>query len=143
MCYVPRGLTWHDSLSVVAEGHFACIHGGVVQQPGCCGSVDVVHVKWCHCPAGDFNRAKGKETFPSLGFQCITDFNRRILSVYGPHFGSRNDMDIVKMDIHVHALSKNRLHREARWWYYGHDGHVRSNCGSYLISDDDLSFQAG
>ena len=32
MCYVPRGLTWHDSLSVVAEGHFACIHGGVVQH---------------------------------------------------------------------------------------------------------------
>jgi hypothetical protein len=32
MCYVPRGLTWRDSLSVVAEGHFACIHGGVVQQ---------------------------------------------------------------------------------------------------------------
>ena len=32
MCYVPRGLTWHASLSVVAEGHFACIHGGVVQQ---------------------------------------------------------------------------------------------------------------
>ena len=125
--YMPRN---HSEL-VKVESFY-----NKVGLPGCCGSVDVVHVKWCHCPAGDFNRAKGKETFPSLGFQCITDFNRRILSVYGPHFGSRNDMDIVKTDINVHALSKNRLHREARWWYYGHDGHVRSNRGSYLICDN-------
>jgi hypothetical protein len=69
-----------------------------------CGSVDVVHVKWSFCPAGDFNRVKGMESFPSLGFQCITDFNRRILSIYGPHFGSRNDMDIVKTDENVNAM---------------------------------------
>ena len=31
--------------------------------PGCIGSVDVVHVKWCNCPAGDFNRSKGKERY--------------------------------------------------------------------------------
>ncbi len=39
-----------------------------VGLPGCCGSMDVVHIKWGNCPSGDFNRAKGKETFPSLGF---------------------------------------------------------------------------
>ena len=125
--YMPRN---QSELTKVEECYNA------VGLPGCCGSVDVVHVKWSHCPAGDFNRAKGKETFPSLGFQCITDFNRRILSVYGPHFGSRNDMDIVKTDVHVHAVAKNPLHREARWWYYGHDGHVRTNRGSYLICDN-------
>ena len=69
-----------------------------VSLPGYCGSVDVVHVKWSNCPAGDFNCARGKESFPSLGFQCITDFNFRILSICGPHYGSRNDMDIVKTD---------------------------------------------
>ena len=107
-----------------------------VGLPGCCGSVDVVHIKWSSCPAGDFNRAKGKESFPSLGFQCITDFNRRILSVYGPHFGSRNDMDIVKTDNNVGEMRSNRLLREARWSYYGHDGHIRSNRGMYLICDN-------
>ena len=75
-----------------------------VGLPGCCGSVDVAHVKWSNYPAGDFNCAKGKESFPSLGFQCITDFNRRILSIYGPYFGSRNDMDIVKTDENVNAM---------------------------------------
>jgi hypothetical protein len=76
--YMPR----NQSKSTKVEECY-----NAVGLPGCCGSVDVVHVKWSNCPAGDFNCAKGKETFPSLGFQCITDFNRRILSVYGPHFG--------------------------------------------------------
>jgi hypothetical protein len=76
--YMPRN---HSELTKVE----ACYNA--VGLPGCSGSVDVVHVKWSNCPAGDFNHAKGKETFPSLGFQCITDYSRRILSVYGPHFG--------------------------------------------------------
>jgi hypothetical protein len=125
--YMPRN---HSELTKVE----ACYNAAGL--PGCSGSVDVVHVKWSNCPAGDFNRAKGKETFPSLGFQCITDYNCRILSVYGPHFGSRNDMDIVKTDVHVHARKKNRLHRETWWSYYSHDGHVRTNRVSYLICDN-------
>jgi hypothetical protein len=33
-----------------------------VGLPGACGSMDVVHVKWSKRPAGDYNRAKGKES---------------------------------------------------------------------------------
>jgi hypothetical protein len=44
--------------------------------PGCCGSMDVVHVRWSQCPTGDLNRAKGKESFPTLAFECVTGFNR-------------------------------------------------------------------
>ena len=108
----------------------------IVGLPGCMGSIDVVHVKWANCPAGDFNRAKGKETFPSLGFECITDFNRRVLSIYGPHFGSRNDMDIVKTDVYVEMIRTKRLFRNAQWKYYNLDGHVRREKGMYLISDN-------
>ena len=104
--------------------------------PGCCGSIDVVHVRWSNCPAGDYNRAKGKESYPSLGFECVTDFNRRIMSIYGPHFGSRNDMDIVKTDKSVAAMSKKSLFRDARWKYYDQDGEVRTNRGAYLICDN-------
>ena len=43
--------------------------------PGAMGSVDVVHIKWSNCPAGDFNRAKGKQSYPSLAFECISDFD--------------------------------------------------------------------
>ncbi len=88
--YMPRNIT---KLNHVRSCY------GVAGLPGCMGSsIDVVHVKWANCPAGNFNRAKGKEMFPSLDFECITDFNRRVLSIYGPHFGSRYNMDIVKTD---------------------------------------------
>jgi hypothetical protein len=50
--------------------------------PGCVGSMDVVHVKWSNCPMGNHYRAKGKKGYPTLAFQCITDFNCRLLSVY-------------------------------------------------------------
>jgi hypothetical protein len=36
--------------------------------PGCGGSVNVVHVKWSNCLAGDVNRCTGKEGYPSLVF---------------------------------------------------------------------------
>ena len=55
-----------------------------VGLPGACGSMDVVHVKWSNFPAGDHNRAKGKEGYTMLGFQCITDFNWLILAVRTP-----------------------------------------------------------
>jgi hypothetical protein len=59
--------------------------------PGVAGSVDVVHVKWANCPAGDYNCSNGKESYPSIAFECITDYDRRILGVCGPQFGSNND----------------------------------------------------
>ena len=86
--------------------------------PGCVGSMDVVHVKWSQCPTGNHNRAKGKEGYPTLGFQCITDFNRRVMTIYGPQFGSRNDKDIVKHDDNVRAIRQNRLFANATWQYY-------------------------
>ncbi len=63
--------------------------------PGCCRSMDVVHVKWSACPNGNHNCAKGKCGYPSLGFQCITNFNCKILAVYSPQFGTINDKEIV------------------------------------------------
>jgi hypothetical protein len=34
--------------------------------PGACGLIDVVHVKWSKCPVGNYNRAKGKEGYPTM-----------------------------------------------------------------------------
>lgn len=76
-----------------------------VGLPGAMGSLDVVHVKWSSCPAGDFNRCKGKEGFPTLGFECITDYDRKIIGVFGPQFGTQNDKHIVKLDDNVAAVS--------------------------------------
>ena len=64
----------------------------------------MVHVKSSACPTGDHNCAKGKGSYPSLAFQCVTDFNLRILAVYGPQFGTRNDKEIVKDDPNIHNV---------------------------------------
>ena len=66
--------------------------------PGACGSIDVVHVKWAQCPAGDFNNCKGKESFPSVAFQCITDNRRQVLGIAPIQYGSRSDKHIVRLD---------------------------------------------
>ena len=67
-----------------------------VGLPGAMGLVDGVHCKWSKCPAGDFNRAKGKDGYPTLAFQCISDYNRCITAVFVPQWGTRNDKHIVK-----------------------------------------------
>jgi hypothetical protein len=64
--------------------------------PGCCRSMDVFHVKWSACPTGNHNCAKGKTGYPSLGCQCITNLNHRILAVYGPQFGTRNTRRLLR-----------------------------------------------
>ncbi len=104
--------------------------------PGSVGSMDVVHVKWSNFSTGDHNRAKGKEGYPTLGFQCITDFNRRVMAIYVPQFGSWNDKDIVKHDGNVRSIRKNCLFTNTTCQYYDGDGNVRTERGMYLICDN-------
>ena len=124
-------------LRTITKLHRVSLYYSYVGLPGCCGSMDVVHIKWGNCPSGEYNRAKGKKTFPSLGFQCVTDFNRRILLIYGPHFGTRNGMDIMKTDTNVDVVRRTkRLFRDARWKYFSMDGRERLERGMYLICDN-------
>ena len=102
--------------------------------PGAMGSIDVVHVKWSNCPAGDFNHAKGKQSYPSLAFECISDFDRRICHVHGPQFGTRNDKHIVKMDIGVAAIEKN--YSQVPWKYFDEYGVIHEDKGAFLICDN-------
>ena len=102
---------------------------------GCSGSMDVVHVKWLSCPTGDHNRPKGKAGFPTLAFQCITDYNRRVIGIYGPQCGTRNDKDIVKVDPNVYCI-RHGWHKDVSWKYYTYDGRVEKEQGAYLIRDN-------
>ena len=97
-----------------------------VGLPGTCGSVDVVHI---------INHTKGKEGYPTFAYQCITDFNRRIIDIYGPTFGSRNNKDIVKTDRNIRKVGEGFMSR-CYWQYYAKDGTVRTSKGMYLICDN-------
>ena len=64
--------------------------------------------------------------YPSLAFQCVTDFNCRILAVYGPQFGRRNDKEIVKDDPNVHYVQTG-WYKDVLWRYYTADGRVEED----------------
>ena len=103
--------------------------------PGAARSVDVVHVKRANCPAGDYNHSKGKDLYPSLAFECITDYDCWILGVFGPQFGSNNDKHIVKIDENIRLLSEGWLSRvESK--YYAQDEQICSSKGVYVICDN-------
>ena len=105
--------------------------------PGAMGLVDVVHVKWCNCPSSDFNHAKGKESYPSLAFECISDFNRCICSVYGLSFGSRNNKHIVKNDVGVRSVAdKKEKYSSIKWNHFDENGKVKTEEGAYLICNN-------
>ena len=119
MCELDKTSKWYSNVGL----------------PGACGSIEVVHVKWSNCPAGDHNCAKGKEGYPSLGFQCISDFNRKILGVYGPQFGSTNDKQIVKTDSNVRFVRFGWFSKVA-WRYWDERGCVQWDTGMYLICNN-------
>ena len=106
-----------------------------VGLPGAMGSVDVVHCKWSRCPKGDFNRAKGKEGYPTLAFQCISDFDRRIIGLFGPQWGTRNDKHIVKLDPNMRQIMQG-WYKTVVWCHFCHDGTVATDVGAHLISDN-------
>ena len=78
---------------------------------------------------------RGRRVTQLLALQCITDFNRRILGVYGPQFGTKNDKDIVKTDPNVKKI-RNGWFKDIWWQYYDADGSVKTERGMYLICDN-------
>jgi hypothetical protein len=102
---------------------------------GVMGSIDVVHCKWSNCPAGDRNHAKGKEGYPTLAFQCISDYDGQINGVFGPQWGTRNDKHIVKLDTSVKQI-KSGWYKDVEWCYFHCDETVATDASAYLISDN-------
>jgi hypothetical protein len=102
--------------------------------PGAGGSIDVVHVKWSRCPAGDYNKCKGKESFPSVAFECVTNNRRRVLGISPIQFGARSDKHIVRFDPTV-ELIKKQWYKDVDWEYYTADGELKKEKGIYFICD--------
>lgn len=104
--------------------------------PGCGGSIDVVHLKWSYCPAGDCNsnRCVGKEGFPTVAFEVVSDNSRRILGVSSVQYGARNDQHIVKLDETVSNL-KRKWYKDVEWSYFDVFGMEHRSYGVYLICD--------
>jgi hypothetical protein len=102
--------------------------------PGCGGSVGVVHVKWSNCPAGDVNRATGKEGYPSLAFEVVTGFNRQILGVSCAHFSTRNDKHILRSDETIRLIRED-WYSNVEWTLFNVNGEREVSSGVYFICD--------
>ncbi len=105
-----------------------------VGLPGGGGSIDVVHIKWSKCPAGDMNRCIGKEGYPTLAFEVVSGYDRKILGVSSVQFGTRNDQHIVKLDKNV-ATIRDDWYRTIEWEYLDENGNTCTAVGIYLICD--------
>ena len=118
----------YDELRAVMERY------ETAHLPGCAGSIDVVHLKWGNCPAGDINQCKGKEGYPTVAFEVISGFDREILGVSSVQFGTRNDQHIVKIDENVDRI-KNEWYKLVEWEHYDEYGKKHTSVGVYFVCD--------
>ena len=93
----------------------------VVGLLGCVGPMDVVHIKWSNCTAGDHNRAKEKECYTTLWLPMY--FRLQLTDPWnlwsGPMFRAQNDKDFVKLDPKVNKIWHGWFNHI--WWQYYHE----------------------
>ena len=105
--------------------------------PGAIGSMDVVHLAWCMCPAFLANLATGKEGYPSIAYNVICDHQGRALAVLTGAYGSTNDKTIVRFDDFVDDVRCDVFFRDFQYEVRtGPEPHDRKmECGAWLIID--------
>ena len=60
--------------------------------------INCVHIGWDLCPAAGFQaNCVGKEGYPTLVFEAIVSYTRRIMAVTKSFFGTWNEKTIMKM----------------------------------------------
>ena len=82
----------------VDELHDICQEYEYAGFPGCCGSVDGVHVPWYGFKAGARAEYVGKEKHPTLVFGVTVDHCYRIMHVTRAHAGATNDKFVIRAD---------------------------------------------
>ena len=110
-------------------------YASLVGLPGGVGSMDVVHVPLGACPAGLCNLMTGKEGYPSLGFNVISDHLGRALALMPGVYGSINDQTIVKFDQAVDDVKTKSLFTDYLYEIRNEQGEKSMERGLYIIVD--------
>ena len=116
-------LVCHGSITKISRGRWLA---RLLRLNGC-GSRDV----------GNYNCTKGKAGHPTLAFHCITDFNRRFVTIYCQQLGSRNNKEIVQVDRNVHSIKSEWL-KDVCWKNYTAEGRVEEDRGVHLICNNGI-----
>jgi hypothetical protein len=104
--------------------------------PGALGSVDGVHTRWDRCTQSNLNRHKGKEGFPTLGFQVVVLHTTWIVSVTKAFAGSYNDKTITRYDDFVQSIRRRERYAENEFQTFALDGSITTRKGLFLICDN-------
>lgn len=102
--------------------------------PGCGGSVNVAQLKWSWCSAGEFNRACGKEQFPTAAFECVTDNKHRTHGVISFLFWSKKQQMYFCLIPSLQCLPPNDAIR--MWYRYILAGEIKEFKSICLICDN-------
>lgn len=107
--------------------------------PGCCGSIDVVKIGWDYCHASLKNLFKGKEGYPSVGYQAICTARRFIQSAGPGNAGTHNDKTTIKYDSTVKSVRSGKSWlRQYLWFTRQPDGSAQLFRGVYFICNSYL-----
>ena len=104
--------------------------------PGAIASVDGVHVRWDRCSQSNLIRHKGKEAYPSLGFQVSVLHTTWIISCTQAFAGSYNDKTITRYDEFVQKIHNREMYSDREFVTFDATGHPTRHRGLWLICDN-------
>ena len=126
--YAPRNV---DELEDICEEY------SYAGFPGCCGSVDGVHVPWYGFKSGARADFVGKEKQPTLVFGVTVDHRYLIVHVTEAHAGATNDKFVIRGDeFHTHTMH-TQLFKDYKFdLYTSKDGAKTARFkGCYVLCD--------
>ena len=123
---LPKG---DDLKEVMQEYHKRGLTGAM-------GSIDVTHILWDRVPAHLACDFVGKEGKPTLAFEVIVDFTRRVLAVTHGFPGSENDKTISRNDTALEMIRTEGPYATQQFQLYDAGGAKHQWQEAYLICDN-------
>ena len=84
----------------------------------------------------------GKEGFATISYEVVVDHQKRIMHSTAGHYGSRNDLTIVKFDGFVTKMRRKEMYHDITYQLYGERiengqqvNKTHDIAGAYLICD--------
>ena len=103
--------------------------------PGACGSMDGVQIYWEACPYRLKYSFTGKETKPTVGFNCTVDHNLRFLYVGDLFAGRFNDKTKLLYDEYIQELRTGKF-KDFAYTMKDKNGNQFTETGPYVINDN-------
>ncbi len=121
----------------VDELHDICQEYEYAGFPGCCGSVDGVHVPWYGFKAGARAEYVGKEKHLTLVFGVTVDHRYRIMHVTEAHAGATNDKFVIRGDEFHTRIMHTELYKDYKFdLFTSKDGAKTTRYkGCYVLCD--------